>query len=57
MNPFTSNGTIRQEDIQACNIARSAIARSLAQEARQTALLVTFHHREDHDERSRCIAC
>lgn len=41
MNPFTSNGTIRQEDIQACNIARSAIARSLAQEARQTALLVT----------------
>ena len=41
MSPFTSSGTLRQEDIFACNIARSAIARSLALEARQTALLVS----------------
>jgi len=40
MGPYTSNGTIRQEDIHACNIARSAIARSLALEAQHTALLV-----------------
>ena len=40
-SPYTSNGTIRQEDIHACNIARSAIARSLALEARHTALLVS----------------
>ena len=40
MGPFTSNGTNRQEDIHACNIARSAIERSLALEAHQTALLV-----------------
>ena len=41
MNPFSSSGTIRQEDIFACNIARSAIARSLALEARKTELLVS----------------
>ena len=41
MGPFTSNGTNRQEDFHACNIARSAIARSLAFEARQTELLVS----------------
>lgn len=40
MNPFSTNGTIRQEDIQASNIARSTIARSLAQEAQRTAILV-----------------
>lgn len=40
-SPYTSNGTLRQEDIWACNIARSAIARSLVQEARKTTLLVT----------------
>ena len=42
MSPFTTSGTIRQEDIQARNIARSAIARSLAQEAQHTNLLVTM---------------
>ena len=41
MGPFTSNGTNRQEDFHACNIARSAIARSLAFEARHTELLVS----------------
>ena len=41
MSPFSTNGTIRQEDIFACNIARSTIARSLALEARTTDLLVT----------------
>jgi hypothetical protein len=41
MSPFSSSGTIRQEDIFACNIARSAIARSLALEARKTELLVS----------------
>lgn len=40
MGPYTSNGTNRQEDIHACNIARSAIERSLALEAHHTALLV-----------------
>jgi hypothetical protein len=40
MGPYTSNGNIRQEDIHACNIARSVIARSLALEAHHTALLV-----------------
>lgn len=40
MSPFSNTGTIRQEDIFACNIARSAIARSLALEARKTELLV-----------------
>ena len=40
MGPFTSNGTNRQEDIHACNIARSAIEHSLALEAHHTALLV-----------------
>lgn len=40
MGPYSSNGTIRQEDIHACNIARSAIERSLALEAQHTALLV-----------------
>ena len=41
MSPYSSNGTIRQEDIHACNIARSTIERSLALEAQHTALLVT----------------
>ena len=40
MRVFSSDGTIRQEDLFACNIARSAIARSLALEARYTELLV-----------------
>lgn len=40
-SPFSRKGTIRQQDIQACNIARSAIARSLALEARRTAVLVS----------------
>jgi len=39
--PFSRQGTIRQQDIQACNITRSAIARSLVLEARRTTLLVT----------------
>lgn len=39
-SPYSSNGTIRQEDIQASYIARSAIARSLAQEAQRTGILV-----------------
>ncbi len=41
MSVFSSHGTIRQEDIFACNIARSAIARSLALEASHTEFLVT----------------
>lgn len=41
MTIFSSHGTLRQEDIFACNIARSAIARSLALEAKQTELLVS----------------
>lgn len=40
-SPFSSKGTIRQQDNQACNIARSAIARSLELEARRTAVLVS----------------
>jgi hypothetical protein len=40
-SPFSRKGTIRQQDIQACNIARSAIARSLEFEARRTAVLVS----------------
>ena len=40
MGPYSSNGTIRQEDIHAYNIARSTIERSLALEAQHTALLV-----------------
>ena len=39
--PYGRYGTIRQQDIQACNIARSAIANSLALEARRTAVLVS----------------
>ena len=39
--PFSRHGTIRQQDIQACNIARSAIAKSLVLEARRTAVLVS----------------
>jgi hypothetical protein len=39
--PYSRHGTIRQQDIQACNIARSAIAKSLALEARRTAVLVS----------------
>ena len=39
--PYSRQGTIRQQDKQACNIARSAIAGSLALEARRTALLVS----------------
>ena len=38
--PFSRQGTIRQQDIQACNITRSAIARSLVLEAQRTAVLV-----------------
>lgn len=41
MSPYTTNGTNRQEDIQARKIASSAIARLLAQEAQQTTILVT----------------
>jgi len=41
MTPFSNHGTIRQEDIVACNVARSAITRLLALEARCTAILVT----------------
>jgi len=39
--PYSRYGTIRQQDIQACNIARSAIANSLALEAQRTAVLVS----------------
>ena len=39
--PYSRCGTIRQQDIQACNIARSAIANSLALEAQRTAVLVS----------------
>ena len=42
MAPYTTNGTIRQQDFEARNIARSAIARSLAQEATHTTILVTL---------------
>ena len=42
MSAYTTNGTIRQQDFEARNIARSAIARSLAQEAKQTTILVTL---------------
>ena len=40
MGPYSSNGTIRQEDIHACNIARSTIERSLTLEAQHSARLV-----------------
>lgn len=40
-SPYSSNGNIRQQDRQACNIARSAIAQYLALEARQTAVIVS----------------
>lgn len=55
MGPFTSNGTNRQEDFHACNIARSAIARSLASEARQTELLVSDTIARNHST-NLCIA-
>jgi hypothetical protein len=42
MAPYSTNGTIRQQDFEARNIARSAIARSLAQEAKYTTILVTI---------------
>ena len=42
MTPYTTNGTIRQQDFEARNIARSAITRSLAQEGTHTTLLVTL---------------
>jgi hypothetical protein len=42
MGPYTTNGTIRQQDFEARNIARSAIARSLTQEANHTTILVTL---------------
>lgn len=41
MPAYTTNGTIRQQDFEARNIARSAIARSLAQESTHTTILVT----------------
>lgn len=41
MSVYTTTGTIRVQDTEARNIARSVIARSLAQEATQTAILVT----------------
>ena len=41
MPAYTTNGTIRQQDFEARNIARSAIARSLAQETLTTTVLVT----------------
>lgn len=40
-SPYGRQGTIRQQDNQACNIARSAIARSLALEAQRTAVIVS----------------
>ena len=39
--PYSRCGTIRQQDIQARNVARSAIETSLSLEARRTAVLVT----------------
>ena len=42
MSAYTTNGTIKQQDFEARNIARSAIARSLAQEAKYTSILVTL---------------
>lgn len=39
---YSTNGTITQQDFEARNIARSAIARSLAQEAKHTTILVTL---------------
>lgn len=41
MPAYTTNGTIRQQDFEARNIARSAIARSLAKETLTTTALVT----------------
>lgn len=41
MPAYTTHGTIRQQDLEARNIARSAIARSLAQETLKTSVLVT----------------
>jgi hypothetical protein len=40
-SPYGRGGTIRQQDNQACNIARSAIARSLALEAQRTGVIVS----------------
>ncbi len=40
-SPYGRDGNIRQQDNQACNIARSAIANSLALEARRTAVIVS----------------
>lgn len=40
MPAYTTTGTIRQQDFEARNIARSVIARLLAQEALQTTILV-----------------
>jgi hypothetical protein len=41
MSPFNSNGSIRQQDVQARNIARQTISQALAYEAQRTATLVT----------------
>ena len=41
MPAYTTTGTIRQQDFEARNIARSVIARSLAQETLKTTALVT----------------
>lgn len=41
MPAYTTSGTIRQQDVEARNIARSAIARSLTQETLKTSALVT----------------
>ena len=41
MTPFSNDGTIRQQGIQARNIARHAIAKAIAEEAQRTGVLVS----------------
>ena len=41
MTPFSNDGTIRQQGIQARNIARQAIAKAIAEEAQRTGVLVS----------------
>ena len=41
MTPFSNDGTIRQQGIQARNIARQAIAKAIAEEAERTGVLVS----------------
>jgi len=42
MTPFSTDGTIRQEDIQSRNIARQRVAEAITKEAQRTELLVTI---------------